>query len=138
MPSFSQLRKRTGRLDAGTYRGGTVTVSDRTHSRILAADATGLKRHNRGEWMGKKNHYIPPYVLSGMSELIAQETPIKIAWTANVTPCKNGGYAGVIREVSLVAQADTMDKLRSRLEEGLAEYIKYESLDAMPRTMIRM
>ena len=53
-PSFSQLRKRMGRLDVSTYQGGMITVSDPTHSRILAADATGLKQHNRGEWMGKK------------------------------------------------------------------------------------
>ena len=53
-PSFSQLRKRIGRLDVNTYQGGMITVSDPNHSRILAADATGLKRHNRGEWMGKK------------------------------------------------------------------------------------
>ena len=31
-----------------------ITVSDPKRSRILAADATGLKQHNRGEWMGKK------------------------------------------------------------------------------------
>ena len=33
---------------------GVITVSGPKHSRILAADATGLKQHNRGEWMGKK------------------------------------------------------------------------------------
>ena len=53
-PSFSQLRKRMGRLDVNTYQGGMIAVSDPKHSRILAADATGLKQHNRGEWMGKK------------------------------------------------------------------------------------
>ena len=53
-PSFSQLRKRMGRLDVSTYQGGMIAVSDPKHSRILAADATGLKQHNRGEWMGKK------------------------------------------------------------------------------------
>ena len=53
-PSFSQLRKRMGRLDVSTYQGGMITVSDPKRSRILAADATGLKQHNRGEWMGKK------------------------------------------------------------------------------------
>ena len=53
-PSFSQLRKRMGRLDVSTYQGGMITVSDPKHSRILAADATGLKQHNRSEWMGKK------------------------------------------------------------------------------------
>ena len=53
-PSFSQLRKRMGRLDVSTYQGGMITVSDPKHSKILAADATGLKQHNRGEWMGKK------------------------------------------------------------------------------------
>ena len=54
-PSFSQLRKRMGGgLDVSTYQGGMITVSDPTHSRILAADATELKQHNRGEWMGKK------------------------------------------------------------------------------------
>ena len=53
-PSFSQLRKRMGRLDVSTYQGGMVTVSDPEHSRVLAVDATGLKQHNRGEWMGKK------------------------------------------------------------------------------------
>ena len=53
-PSFSQLRKRMGKLDVSTDQGGVITVSDPKHSRILAADATGLKQHNRGEWMGKK------------------------------------------------------------------------------------
>ena len=53
-PSFSQLRKRMGRLDVSTYQGGMIIVSDPEHSRVLAADATGLKQHNRGEWMGKK------------------------------------------------------------------------------------
>ena len=42
-----------GRLDVSTYQGGMITVSDPKHSKILAADATGLKQHNRGEWMGK-------------------------------------------------------------------------------------
>ena len=53
-PSFSQLYKRINRLDVNTDQSGVVTVSDRRHSRILAADATGLKRHNRGEWMRVK------------------------------------------------------------------------------------
>ena len=53
-PSFSQLYKRINRLDVDTDQTGVVTVSDRKHSRILAADATGLKRHNRGEWMRAK------------------------------------------------------------------------------------
>ena len=53
-PSFSQLYERINRLDVNTDQSGVVTVSDRGHSRILAADATGLKRHNRGEWMRTK------------------------------------------------------------------------------------
>ena len=53
-PSFSQLRKRIWRLDVNTYQGGMITVSNPGHSRILAADATEIKQHNRGEWMGKK------------------------------------------------------------------------------------
>ena len=53
-PSFSQLRKRIGKLDMDTDRDGMITVSDRKRSRILAADASGLKLHNRGEWMRKK------------------------------------------------------------------------------------
>ena len=53
-PSFSQLRKRMGQLDVSTYQGGMITVSDPEQSRVLAADATGLKQYNRGEWMGKK------------------------------------------------------------------------------------
>ena len=53
-PFLSQLRKRMGRLDVGTYQGGVMTVPDPRHSRILAADATGLTQHNRGEWIGKK------------------------------------------------------------------------------------
>ena len=53
-PSFSQLRKRMKRLDVSTYQSGVITVSDPKHSRILAADTTRLKQHNRGEWMGKK------------------------------------------------------------------------------------
>ena len=52
-PSLSQLRKWMRRLDVSTYHGGAITVSDPKHSRILAADATGFKQHNRGEWMGK-------------------------------------------------------------------------------------
>ena len=31
-----------------------ITVSDPKYFRVLAADATGLKQHNRGERMGKK------------------------------------------------------------------------------------
>ena len=53
-PSFSQLRKRMGRLDVSTDQGVVITVSDPKRSRILAVNATGLKQHNRGEWMGKK------------------------------------------------------------------------------------
>ena len=53
-PSFSQIRKRMGRLDMSTDQRGVITVSDPKHSRILAADATRLKQHIRGEWMGKK------------------------------------------------------------------------------------
>ena len=47
-PSFSQLRKRMGRLDMGTHRDGMMAVSDPKHSGILAAGATGLKQYNRG------------------------------------------------------------------------------------------
>ena len=53
-PFFSQIRKRMGKLDVSTNRGGMITVSDPKHSRILAADATGLKQHDKGERMGKK------------------------------------------------------------------------------------
>ena len=49
MPYFSQLRERMGKLDVGTDQGGMILVSDRKCSRILVADATGLKQHNRGE-----------------------------------------------------------------------------------------
>ena len=42
-PSFSQLRKRMGGLDVNIDQGGMITVSDPKHSKILAADATGLK-----------------------------------------------------------------------------------------------
>ena len=42
-PPFSQLRKRMGRLDAGTNRGGVITMSDPKHSGILAADATEFR-----------------------------------------------------------------------------------------------
>ena len=31
-----------------------ITVYDPRHSRILAADATGLEQHNWDEWMGKE------------------------------------------------------------------------------------
>ena len=55
-PVFSQLYKRISRLDADINRdpGGVVTVSDKKRSRILALDASGLKQHNRGEWMRAK------------------------------------------------------------------------------------
>ena len=53
-PSFSQPRKRMRMLDVSTYQGGMITVSGPKRSMILAADATRLKQHNRGEWMGKK------------------------------------------------------------------------------------
>ena len=55
-PVFSQLYKRISRLDADISRdpGGVVTVSDKRGSRILALDASGLKQHNRGEWMRAK------------------------------------------------------------------------------------
>ena len=48
MPSCSQLRKRMGNLDVSTNQGGMITVSDRRHPKILAADSTGIKQHNRG------------------------------------------------------------------------------------------
>ncbi|MBI1658900.1 MAG: hypothetical protein IS632_09065 [Thaumarchaeota archaeon] len=64
-PSFSQLRKRMGRLDVGTYRGGMIAVSDPTHSRVPAADATG-PQHNRGGWMGKKRGVKRGFVLHVM------------------------------------------------------------------------
>ena len=55
-PVFSQLYKRISRLDADINRdpSGVVTVSDKKRSRILALDASGLKQHNRGEWMRAK------------------------------------------------------------------------------------
>ncbi len=55
-PSFSQFCKRINRLDADVCRGpdGMVTVSDRRGPRVLALDASGLKQHNRGEWMRAK------------------------------------------------------------------------------------
>ena len=55
-PAYSQLYKRINRLDADIRRNpdGMVTVSDRKGSRMLALDASGLKQHNRGEWMRAK------------------------------------------------------------------------------------
>ena len=55
-PVFSQLCKRINGLDADIRRGpdGMVTVSDRKGPRVLALDASGLKQHNRGEWMRAK------------------------------------------------------------------------------------
>ena len=55
-PAYSQLYKRITKLDADISRGsgGVVTVSDRKSRRILALDASGLKQHNRGEWMRAK------------------------------------------------------------------------------------
>ena len=55
-PSFSQLYKRIGRLDADINgdSNGVVTVSDKKNRRMLALDASGLKQHNRGEWMRAK------------------------------------------------------------------------------------
>ena len=55
-PAYSQLYKRITGLDADISRGsgGVVTVSDRKSRRILALDASGLKQHNRGEWMRAK------------------------------------------------------------------------------------
>ncbi len=55
-PVFSQLYKRISRLGADINQdpGGVVTVSDKKRSRILALDASGLKQHNRGEWMRAK------------------------------------------------------------------------------------
>ena len=53
-PSFSQLYKRIARLDVNIDQSEMVVVSDKVHSRILAVDATGLKQHNRGEWMRVK------------------------------------------------------------------------------------
>ena len=55
-PAYSQLYKRITGLDADISRdsGCVVTVSDRKSRRILALDASGLKQHNRGEWMRAK------------------------------------------------------------------------------------
>ena len=52
-PVFGQMHKRITGLDADMRRGpdGMVTVSGKKGSRMLALDASGLKRHNRGEWM---------------------------------------------------------------------------------------
>ena len=38
-------RKRIGRLDVNTEQGGVIAASDRKNSKILAADAAGLKQH---------------------------------------------------------------------------------------------
>ena len=53
-PSFSHIRKRIGMLDVNINQNEMITVSNKKRSRILAVDATGLKQHNRGEWMSKK------------------------------------------------------------------------------------
>ena len=45
-PSFSQLRKRMGRLDVSTDQGEVITVSGPKRARILAADATGHSRYS--------------------------------------------------------------------------------------------
>lgn len=55
-PAYSQMYKRIMKLDADINRDsdGVVTVSDKKRSRVLALDASGLKQHNRGEWMRAK------------------------------------------------------------------------------------
>ncbi len=55
-PVFSQLYKQISGLGADINRDpdGVVTVSDKKRSRILALDASGLKQHNRSEWMRAK------------------------------------------------------------------------------------
>ncbi len=55
-PVFSQMYKRINKLDTDILRGpnGLVMVSDRERSRVLALDTSGLKQHNRGEWIRAK------------------------------------------------------------------------------------
>ena len=54
-PVFSQLYKRINKLDVDIQNSnGIVTITDRNAHRMLAADSSGLKQHNRGEWMRAK------------------------------------------------------------------------------------
>ncbi|MYG33238.1 MAG: transposase [Cenarchaeum sp. SB0677_bin_16] len=53
-PSFSQLCKRMNTLDVNINKGEMITVTGKKYTHTLAVDATELKQHNRGEWMGKK------------------------------------------------------------------------------------
>ena len=53
-PSFGHIRKRIGMIHGNINQNEMITVSNKKHSRILTVYTTGLKQHNRGEWMSKK------------------------------------------------------------------------------------
>ena len=53
-PSFSQLRKRMGRLDVSTDQGGVITVSDPKHPRILAGRRDRAQTAQQGRVDGQK------------------------------------------------------------------------------------
>jgi len=52
-PSYPTLYRRMQRLDV-EVGGGTATVRDPDRRMVMVADATGLKQHNRGEWIRHK------------------------------------------------------------------------------------
>ena len=60
---------------------------------------------------------------------------ISYKWTGKLIHCKDGGYAGSMNEVPIVAQGDTKKELISELEDILREVAKAESKGTKEKTL---
>lgn len=49
----------------------------------------------------------------------------ELGYTAKVLQCEDGGYAGAIQELPIVAQADSIEELRDRLSGCLMACAKH-------------
>ncbi len=52
-PCYTTIFRRMQKLDVDIAEN-IITVRDKTRNLVMIADATGLKQHNRGEWIRKK------------------------------------------------------------------------------------
>jgi len=52
-PAYNMLHRRMQKLDV-KINNGRITVHDKSLRLTLIADSTGLKQHNRGEWIRHK------------------------------------------------------------------------------------
>ena len=51
---------------------------------------------------------------------------------------KDGGYVGFMQEIPIAVQAETLNDIHTRMDICLLEYIKNESLESIPRSMIKV